>query len=152
VVVRDLGLHLVGAIQCRGDLSKDLAGSVQFPRDLVRGRTSGPFVAVEPGTRAGRAVVERPELVQRLLQRRCGCEQRSEDGVDLTRVVDGSSGVREAAQRLLCFGRIRGGIVEGGHLILLLIDMDGSISRCARCAGRVVRFERYSPLPKTCVK
>jgi hypothetical protein len=90
--------------------------------------------------------VERPELVQRLLQRRCGCEQRSEDGVDLTRVVDGSSGVREAAQRLLCLGRICGRIVEGGHPILLLIDMEGSKSRCARCAVRVVRFER-SPLP-----
>jgi hypothetical protein len=55
--------------------------------------------------------------------------------------------VREAAQRLLCFGRIRGGIVEGGHLILLLIDMEGSTSRCARCAERVARFKRYSSKP-----
>jgi hypothetical protein len=147
VVVPDLGFYLVGAIQCRGDLSKDLAGTVQFPRDLVRGRTSGPVVAVEPGPRAGGAVVDRPELVQRLPQRRCGCGQRSEDGVDLTRLVDGAGGVREAAQRLLRFGRIRGGIVEGGHLILLLIDTEASNSRCARRAGPVARFER-SPLPK----
>ena len=65
MLIRDLGLHLVGVIQCRGDLSKDLAGSVQFPRDLVRGRSSGPFVAVEPGGLAGGAVVERPELAMR---------------------------------------------------------------------------------------
>jgi hypothetical protein len=148
VVVGDRGFDLVGAIQCRGDLSQDLAGSVQFPRDLVRGRTSGSAVAVEPDPLSGRAIVERPELVQRLFQRRRGSGQRSEDVVDLTRVVDGSGRMRETAQRLLCFGRIRGGIVEGGHLILLLIDVEGSISRCARCAERVARFKRYSALPK----
>jgi len=58
VVQRDLGLHLGGAIQCRGDLSKDLAGSVQFPRDLVRSRTSGPLVAVEPGARCAKCGTE----------------------------------------------------------------------------------------------
>jgi hypothetical protein len=132
VVVGDGRFNLVCVIERSGNLPKDLASPVQLPRDLMRGSSSCPVIAADPRTLPGRAVMKARELLQRLLQRGRSCRQRPENRVDLRRVVDGSRGVREPAQRLLCLVRVRSRVGESGHAVLLLRVTGSSTGRCAR--------------------
>src|SRR3546814_20996578 len=83
-------------------------------------------------------VMKRADLMQGLAQRCDGLRHGPEHAVDLRRVIDASNGVREAAQRLLSFGGIDGGVFERRHGVLQR-SRDWSPTRCARLPSQTLR-------------
>jgi hypothetical protein len=106
----------VSVINRAADLPGHLTGSMQPPRHLVAGGPTLPAAAVDHRTGSLGALVERRQLMQRLLQGPQRPGQRAEHRVELSRVHDRTRRVREATHRQLCLGGIRRRVLERRHL------------------------------------